>query len=651
VFRPAPMVQVSALVLKRDERAVLYGLGRAGAVHLSRTEAGPQTAPLDPPDRSPDLAHCDDLLRRLENVYQALDIADRQPGDKTVTMTLDQVDQRLLAIEQQVEEVARRTAQLERQWGQATALLDQISGYQDLELPLEQLGSSAFLHFAVGSLPDENLAELHSAAGGNVVLLPLDKREERRPVVAITSRKGRFAMETTLKQAGFRHEPPPVKEGGDIGAVTEESRAQQTRLAAELERVRGEQELLTQRTAPSLAALERAVREERAILEAQQHFPRTDSAVLITGWAPADHADAVEGQLRRVSGGRCAIRKKKPDDIPLDQIPILLRQPRLLRPFTMLVTGYGLPGYRDLEPTLLVAITYLLMFGIMFGDVGHGALLAIGGSAALLVSRAEKIRDYGLIVLMAGLSSLFFGAVYGSYFGIPALHGYALWHDPLHEPVRLMIATVGVGIAMISMGVILNIVNHFRRGEFLNGVLDKFGLAGIIFYWGSLIFIVKYTTLCALGLAGAVLLLVVALPLLALTLKEPIQYALSRRAGHAPHSENIFMAFIESMIEAFEAVLAYLANTISFVRLAAYAMSHAAILMATFAMADAVAETPAVGSVLYVAIVIGGNAVALILEGIIVAVQVLRLEYYEFFGKFFSGTGLPFRPFQFALRR
>jgi V/A-type H+-transporting ATPase subunit I len=111
------------------------------------------------------------------------------------------------------------------------------------------------------------------------------------------------------------------------------------------------------------------------------------------------------------------------------------------------------------------------------------------------------------------------------------------------------------------------------------------------------------------------------------------------------------MAFIESMIEAFEAVLAYLANTISFVRLAAYAMSHAAILMATFAMADAVAETPAVGGVLYVAIVIGGNAVALVLEGIIVAVQVLRLEYYEFFGKFFSGSGLPFRPFHFALRR
>ena len=114
----------------------------------------------------------------------------------------------------------------------------------------------------------------------------------------------------------------------------------------------------------------------------------------------------------------------------------------------------------------------------------------------------------------------------------------------------------------------------------------------------------KYTTLSELGLAGMVLVLVIALPLLAVTLKEPLQYALSKRAGHTPHSENMFMAFIESMIEAFEAVLSYLANTISFVRLAAYAMSHAAILMATFAVADAVAEAPAVGGVLYVLVVI-----------------------------------------------
>jgi V/A-type H+-transporting ATPase subunit I len=290
------------------------------------------------------------------------------------------------------------------------------------------------------------------------------------------------------------------------------------------------------------------------------------------------------------------------------------------------------------------------MFGIMFGDVGHGTVQAVLENIILLVANQEPLRDFGLLSLMAGLSSVFFGAVYGSYFGIPALHHYALWYDPLHEPVGLMVAAVAVGILMISVGSILNVVNAFRRREFLTAVLDKFGLVGVLFYWGTLVFIVKYTTLSELGLAGIVLVLVIVLPLLALTLKEPLQYALSKRAGRTPHSENIFMAFVESLIETFEAVMAYLANTISFVRLAAYAMSHAAILMATFAMADTVAETPGVGGVLYVLIAIIGNAVALILEGVVVAVQVLRLEYYEFFGKFFSGSGLPFSAFSFLGR-
>jgi V/A-type H+-transporting ATPase subunit I len=287
----------------------------------------------------------------------------------------------------------------------------------------------------------------------------------------------------------------------------------------------------------------------------------------------------------------------------------------------------------------------MLMFGIMFGDVGHGGLLAVGGAIAILFAKDGKMRDYGLLVLMAGFSSILFGFVYGSYFGIPSMHSLALWHEPLHAPVQLMVATIGVGVGLISLGVILNIINLFRRGEFLSGLLDKFGIVGIIFYWGCLLFAVKFSTLSELGMAGLVLVVAIALPLLAVTLKEPLQYALSRRAGHKPHSDNLMMACIESLIEAFEAVLSYLANTISFVRLAAYAMSHAAILMATFAVADAIADTPGVGGVLYVIVVICGNAVALILEGVVVAVQVLRLEYYEFFSKFLPGTGLPFRPF------
>jgi V/A-type H+/Na+-transporting ATPase subunit I len=647
MFSPEPMVRVSAMVLKRDERALLYGLGRAGVVHLARTESDLPDAEPPPLDESPALATCEELTERVETLIRMLRIPEVPPVDEPMAMTLDQVDLRLTRIERTSDEIARRGAQLEQQWSRVTMLLDQIAAYEDLDLPLEQLAKFAFLHFSIGTLPDQNFEALRRTTDENVVLLPLELRGERRPIVAVTSRKGRFALETMLRQAGFQHERPPTKEGTNIKELADESRTEQRRLAAELEKVQEQQHEFARGVAGELALLRQAVREEHTVLQAQQNFARTSTAVLIAGWVPAEHAESLQQQLKQVTGERCVIRIEKPDDVPSDQIPVLMRQPPWLRPFSALVSGYGLPGYRDVQPTLMVAITFMLMFGVMFGDVGHGVLLAIGGLAAMLLLRDERQRDYGVLVMMAGVSSTFFGLIYGSYFGLPALHRYAIWHEPLDDPVTLMMAAIGIGVLIVSTGIVMNIVNMFRRGDVVGGLLDKFGVVGIIFYWGSLLFIVRYSMLDEMGLAGLVLVVAITLPLLAMTLKEPLQYGLSKLAGRKPHSDNVMVAFVESGIEAFEAILSYLANTISFVRLAAYAMSHAAILMATFAIAEAVGDTPGIGLVLYVIIAVIGNLIALILEGVVVSVQVLRLEYYEFFGKFFSGDGLPFRPFSF----
>jgi V/A-type H+-transporting ATPase subunit I len=139
----------------------------------------------------------------------------------------------------------------------------------------------------------------------------------------------------------------------------------------------------------------------------------------------------------------------------------------------------------------------------------------------------------------------------------------------------------------------------------------------------------------------------VGLPLGALWLKEPVRHL--RRAGHGhgdTHRESLAMVVVESCIETFETVLGYVANTVSFVRLSAYAMSHAAILMATFLMAHAAGAAGGVlGFTGKLAIVAAGNAVAIMLEGVVASVQTLRLEYYEFFSKFYAGDGRAFDPF------
>jgi V/A-type H+/Na+-transporting ATPase subunit I len=283
----------------------------------------------------------------------------------------------------------------------------------------------------------------------------------------------------------------------------------------------------------------------------------------------------------------------------------------------------------------------------MFGDVGHGVVLALGGLAIWRAGHQAQTRDSGLLLMFGGGSSMIFGALYGSYFGLPQFKPYALWHDPLEgNPLGLMFAAVAIGIGMISLGLVLNVVNHLRRGDVIGGLFDKFGVAGAVFYWGALALVAKFAALQSAGLLRVAILLFLVLPVAGWMLKDPLKRMLRRRAGQATEADGGGLTkVIESLVEVFEAVLSYFANTVSFVRIAAYAMSHAALLGAAFMIAAYVSHLSPGGNLLSVLVIILGNLVALVLEGVIASVQALRLEYYEFFGKFFSASGQPFKPF------
>ncbi|MEI6970729.1 MAG: V-type ATPase 116kDa subunit family protein [bacterium] len=650
MFSAVSMLRLSVVVLERDERAVLRELGRLGAVQLLRQRAGPNTAPLEPRDRTAELARCDNLLARSAKLRDSLGIppTDVAPPESQAT-SLDIEDGNLLAMESQAGELLASQRGLSRHLNDTNTLAGKLTAYRGVEIPLDRIGDFSFLHFVTGSLPVENLAQLQATVGNNVALLPMPGGKECRQLIAMTTRSGRDALDKALQQAGFLSEALPAVDDSTPDTVVERSLIDRDKTTKELEGLDTAIKALASSLAGPVSRLEQAVNTERHMLNAEQSCPRTGSAVLLTGWLPAGESAAVEAGLRAITGGRCSIAATPPEGIPEEDIPVLVRHHRLLRPFGMLVAAYSLPKYRELDPALFVAVSYVLMFGMMFGDAGHGAVLAIGGLAALLAGRTATTRDMGLLLLMGGISSVGFGIIYGSYFGITAVKQYAIWHDPIEgDPMGIIYCAVGMGIALISTGMILNIINHLRRGDILGGILDKFGAIGLLFYWGSLFMVTNYAAINAVGLATAAGILFLGLPILGWSLKEPIQYARHRLGGLRPEPGGLFVAVTESLVGAFEAALSYLANTISFVRLAAYAMSHAALLMATFMLAAEVRHTPAVGPALGVLVIIGGNLVAIALEGLIGAVQALRLEYYEFFGKFFSGGGRPFTPFRLA---
>lgn len=299
----------------------------------------------------------------------------------------------------------------------------------------------------------------------------------------------------------------------------------------------------------------------------------------------------------------------------------------------MFVEMYGLPAYNEMDPTIFIALTYTLMFGIMFGDVGQGLVLVLGG---LLLYQKKGIRLAG-IVGFAGIWSVFFGFMYGSFFGFEEVLP-AIWMKPMDNIMTVLMLAIGFGTILILIAMVLNMVNAIRAKEYGRLLVDQSGVAGIICYGFAAVCIVLFAT--GHGLPAATLIgLAVGIPLIAILLKEPLSHFIEKKKPVLPEGSKV-MFLVEAVVECFDVVLSYATNTISFVRVGAFALSHAGMMGVVMTLAGLEKGNP------NWIIIILGNILVAGLEGLVVGIQVLRLEYYEMFSRFYKGTGKPFAAFR-----
>ncbi len=325
------------------------------------------------------------------------------------------------------------------------------------------------------------------------------------------------------------------------------------------------------------------------------------------------------------------ITDAKPDESVTMKPPTKLKNPSLIKPFEMFVRMYGMPAYKELDPTFFVAITYSFLFGAMFGDVGQGLCLAIGG---YILYKLKKMNIAGIISL-AGIFSTLFGFAYGSVFGFEdIIEGF--WLKPMYNVMTVLIVSVAAGIVLLLISIILNIVNSIRTKDKEKLLFDPNGIAGFLFY-GSIIACVVAIFLGVTLPGTIILVLLLGLPLFAIFLKEPLIHMLEHKKA-IPGSKGMFI--IEAVVELFEVVLSYATNTISFLRVGAFALSHAGMMGVVLLLAGAEHG----GNPNWIIIIIG-NLIVAGMEGLVVGIQVLRLEYYEMFGRFYRGTGKEFKAF------
>ena len=320
--------------------------------------------------------------------------------------------------------------------------------------------------------------------------------------------------------------------------------------------------------------------------------------------------------------------------------PTQLKNPKLFKPFEMFIRMYGMPAHNELDPTIFVGITYAFIFGVMFGDAGQGLCLLIGGG---LLYHFKKIPLAGIISI-AGIFSTIFGFLFGSVFGFEDILP-ALWLRPINHMTTLpfigklntiFIVAVAFGMFIILLAMILHIINALKSKEPGNTWFDPNGVAGLIFYGAAVLVIFLFMT--GHQLPAAILLTVLfVVPLLLILFKEPLTRKLTHQK--ATEKEGIGMFLVQGFFELFETLLSYFSNTLSFVRIGAFAVSHAAMMEVVLMLSGAEAGSP------NWAIVILGNLFVCGMEGLVVGIQVLRLEYYEMFSRFYKGTGREFKPY------
>ncbi len=359
---------------------------------------------------------------------------------------------------------------------------------------------------------------------------------------------------------------------------------------------------------------------------------------ILCGWMGESDAKAFRKELEEDHDTFCFVEENHGNII--SKPPTKLKNPGLFKPFEMFIRMYGLPSYDEIDPTIILGLTYSFLFGFMFGDAGQGLCLMLGG---YLLYRAKKM-NLAAIISCCGFFSTIFGFLFGSVFGFETIIE-PLWLRPKTAMTNLpfvgnlntvFIVAIAMGMGIILMTMVLNVINSLRSHDTEKAFFDTNGIAGIVFYGALAVTIVLYMSGHVLP-ATAVLVVMFVIPLLVIFFKEPLTALAEKRAKIMPEEKGMF--FVQGVFELFEVCLSYFSNTLSFVRVGAFAVSHAAMMEVVLMLAGAEAGTP------NWLVVVLGNLFVCGMEGLIVGIQVLRLEYYELFSRFYRGTGREFKPY------
>ncbi|MCD6290904.1 MAG: hypothetical protein J7M34_10415 [Anaerolineae bacterium] len=643
MFLSQEMAEVEIIVPERDMLAVTSVLAGQGVFQeIDASYLRSETEAKEVTDWRGRVAAYATLERRVLAIIRALGADEGQPPlSNTASMTeIETIRPAVDQLEAETQKVLNDLTDSQRKLQQLQGHLRQLAIIAGLEVDISLLREPRFIFSMLGIMPASHIKRLQtSLVRIPFLLLTLHEDNQQAVVWLLGTQQDADILRRAARSAYLNPLELPEAYQGTPAQIMEAIQADITKIEQHIQECQEELARLRGLRQQQLQELLWRIRISRMLADTIAHFGKFHYTYVIVGWVPVAKLSGLRRRLRQVSED-ILIEVSPAERGEADQnVPVALHNPGLLRIFQQLVATYAWPRYDEVDPTVLIALTFPVLFGAMFGDVAHGLLLASLGAlvASRKVRALHSLAGLGPLTIICGLTAAVFGILYGSVFGLEDVIP-ALWLHPMKNIMHLLLVTIGFGVILLNVGFFLGMFNAWLARDWSRLLFDRNGIAGFVLYWAVLGWIAEVFT-GSHPVPSAVLMALVGISGLAVMFSELLKRLLEKRRPLVEGGVGTYI--VQAFFELVETLIAIFSNTLSYVRVGAFAVAHGGLSAMFFILAEMVSPAHGVGYWFVIAL---GTLFIVGFEGLIVGIQALRLEYYEFFAKFFQGGGVRYTP-------
>ncbi len=586
---------------------------------------------------------CSTLLQEISDIEAKYDLHFPVIEQDEQVYNFNEMYDYLVNVKEQLSKEIARIKELEDHIREYNDALIQVKNIDSLDIPLEDLFACEFVSIRFGRLPNDSVEKLKFFQSKPFVFKSFNFDQNNSWCMYFTTDEYKREVDNIFSSLFFERIFIPDFVHGKPKEAIDALEKEIASAKKMVDKYRNDMVDITEGCSNKISCIKGELLFLNRIFEAKKYVVGLGDKFQISGFVEQGKVAEVEKVFEGISD--VEVKSNEADSDRRITPPTKLKNGWFTKPFGIFVEMYGLPGYKDLDPTPIVAITYSLLFGIMFGDVGQGLVLILVG---WLLWHYKKMK-LGAVGVRIGIASTIFGFLYGSVFGLEEVLDH-FFHETLgisflplkvmdnSFTMNLMIGAIAIGAGLIIMSMILNLITQVRKKHYIEFVCSHNGIAGLTLF----VFILGGVALQFGEIASIFNIFTifgfVVLPLMLILFKEPIERKI--------HGRKMFPTgfggfFVEGFFELFEVMLSYITNTMSFLRVGGFILSHAGmmIVVQTLAFGNIHHITWTFGSVLTMVL---GNIFVMALEGLIVGIQVLRLEFYEMFSRYYVGNGIAF---------